>query len=222
MQIDTAFALSGSLLPPAPQVLQALLLKALTLVDSDRLSARACLNQALHLVSQRPNIPNVTELRGRNPKLAPWQANRVAAFIGDHLEECIRVEKLAALTRLTCGHFSKAFRGTFGLSPHAYLTECRIARACELMVESDQPLAQIALASGHCDQAHFSRAFRKRHGEAPGTWRRNRREPPTSEGLERMGHGPIPPRSALHFTVQTALGKDPRRPACLEIGSFVD
>ncbi|MET3528521.1 helix-turn-helix transcriptional regulator [Phenylobacterium koreense] len=102
----------------------------------------------------------------------------MAAFVTSHLDVCIRVEDLAALSRLTPGYFSKAFRGTFGLPPHAYLLERRIARACEMMVGSDEPLAQIALACGLYDQAHFTRVFRKRYGQAPGSWRRHRRRAP--------------------------------------------
>jgi AraC-like DNA-binding protein len=180
MQLNPTLPSPAGLRAPAPEMLQALLSEALTLVDSDLPGARACLGQALRLVSQPPAVRDVSGPRGRNPMLAAWQANRVAAFVTEHLENRIRVEELAALTRLTSGYFSKAFRGTFGLSPHAYLVERRIARACELMVGSDQPLAQIALACGHYDQAHFTRVFRKRHGEAPGSWRRNRREAPTS------------------------------------------
>lgn len=163
---------------PPPEMLQALLSEALTLVDSTRPGARAWLDQALRLVAPPAPCEDGPLRRGRNPRLAPWQANRVAAFVSENLEGCIRVEDLASLTRLTPGYFSKAFRGTFGQSPHAYLVERRIARACELMIGSDDPLAQIALACGLYDQAHFTRVFRKRHGESPGSWRRNRRETP--------------------------------------------
>jgi len=178
MQLDPTFPMTADLGAPPPEMLQALLSEALSLVDTGRPGARAWLDQALRLVSQ-PVAVDATGPRGRNPRLAPWQANRVVAYVTEHLEDCIRVEDLAALARLTPGYFSKAFRGAFGLSPHAYLVERRIARACELMIGSDESLAQIALACGLYDQAHFTRVFRKRHGEAPGSWRRRRREAPS-------------------------------------------
>jgi AraC family transcriptional regulator len=34
-------------------------------------------------------------------------------------------------------------------------------RAQELMLETQEPLAEIALACGLCDQAHLTRVFRK-------------------------------------------------------------
>lgn len=177
MQLDPSFPPAVVSVPP-PEMLQALLSQALALVDSERPGARAWINQAIQFVSH-PTGSGERPARGRNPRLAPWQANRVAAYVGDHLEVCIRVEDLAALARLTPGYFSKAFRGSFGLSPHAYLVERRIARACELMIRTDESLAQIALACGLYDQAHFTRVFRKRHGEAPGAWRRHRQEAPS-------------------------------------------
>lgn len=115
---------------------------------------------------------------GRRPTLAPWQARRVARQLAERICEPIRVGDLSAPTRLTTGYFSKAFRGAFGMSPHAYLIELRITRACELMLHTDQPLAQIALACGLCDQAHLTRLFRRRHGQTPAAWRRGQLSAP--------------------------------------------
>lgn len=109
---------------------------------------------------------------GRGPALAPWQARRVAHQLAERIAEPLRVEDLSASMRLTTGYFSKAFRGAFGLPPHAYLVERRLERACELMLQGDEPLAQIAVACGLYDQAHLTRLFRKRHGQSPGAWRR--------------------------------------------------
>lgn len=51
------------------------------------------------------------------------------------------------------------------------LREARAARAMALMRESGATLAQIALAVGYSDQAHFHRAFSAVTGMAPGQWR---------------------------------------------------
>jgi AraC-like DNA-binding protein len=107
--------------------------------------------------------------------LAPWQARRVEAFIRAHLDEPIRIQALAEHTRLSVSYFFRAFRGSFGMAPHAFVMRCRTDRAMQLLVEGDEPIAQIAIACGFADQAHFSRAFARRMGSPPGVWRRLQR-----------------------------------------------
>jgi AraC family transcriptional regulator len=44
--------------------------------------------------------------------------------------------------------------------------------AQRLMLTTQEPLSQIALACGMADQAHLSKLFRRGVGETPGAWRR--------------------------------------------------
>jgi AraC family transcriptional regulator len=104
--------------------------------------------------------------------LAGWQAKRVAAYVEEHIGADIRAADLAAITRLSLSHFFRAFRKSFGETPHSYVRRRRMHRAQAIMLSSNQPLAQIALDCGMCDQAHFSRVFRKVVGINPWAWRR--------------------------------------------------
>ena len=105
--------------------------------------------------------------------LAAWQATRVRAHIEANLETPLRVAELAAMTRLSVSHFSRAFRISFGRPPHAYIMMRRAERAKRLILLDDPiPLAEIALRCGLSDQAHLSRIFRKIVGDSPATWRR--------------------------------------------------
>jgi len=105
-------------------------------------------------------------------KLAPWQLSRVTRFIGANMGEKIGPDDFANLTRLSTSHFARAFRATVGESPHAYLIRRRIDRAKELMLETNLPLARIALDCGLADQAHMTRLFTRVVGVSPGKWRR--------------------------------------------------
>jgi AraC family transcriptional regulator len=104
--------------------------------------------------------------------LAPWQKRKIRDYIGRHLDGPIHVEDLAKLASLSAGHFSRAFKESFGVTPHAYIMRMRLERAQELMLATPESLSQIALACGHSDQAHFSRRFRQQMGETPNAWRR--------------------------------------------------
>lgn len=107
-------------------------------------------------------------------RLAPWQVTRVRRFIDSNLSKKIGPRDFANLTRLSISHFARAFRATVGEAPHAYLIHRRIERAKELMLETDLPLAQIALDCGLADQAHMTRLFGRVVGISPGAWRRTR------------------------------------------------
>jgi len=110
--------------------------------------------------------------------LAPWQIRLVRTHIEAHLDTAIRIEDLTVITRLSPSYFSSAFRRSFGETPHAYLVRRRIVRAQELMLMTDEPLSQIALACGLCDQAHLSKLFRRATNMTPNLWRRERRSAP--------------------------------------------
>jgi AraC-like DNA-binding protein len=56
--------------------------------------------------------------------------------------------------------------------PFHYITSRRIDFACTLLKSTGEPLAQIAIASGLCDQAHLGRVFRRTMGITPAAWRR--------------------------------------------------
>ena len=104
--------------------------------------------------------------------LLPWQASRVREHIERNIGQAIRVTDLSALVFRTAAHFSRAFKRSFGLTPHVYVLRRRIELASQLMIESSTPLSEIALKSGFNDQAHLCKQFRKHTGATPAAWRR--------------------------------------------------
>jgi transcriptional regulator GlxA family with amidase domain len=106
--------------------------------------------------------------------LSGWQARRLALHIDTHLSERLLCKDLAHLVNLSIAHFIRAFKATFGCSPHVYLMRRRMERAQGLMLTTDAPLGQIALDCGFADQAHLSRLFKQMLGDSPAAWRRAR------------------------------------------------
>jgi AraC-like DNA-binding protein len=158
------------------------------ILDSDRDAARACIARAAAFLrgeaspqakgpSTTPLSPPATAepLRGG---LAPWQIRRVISHIDANLAGTIRMDDCATVTRLSTRYFSRAFKSSFGMPPHTYVVQRRIRQAQHLMLTTQEPLCQIALACGLCDQAHFSKLFRRVVGLSPSTWRRQWRDAP--------------------------------------------
>jgi len=107
--------------------------------------------------------------------LAPWQQRRAENMIIARLDGEITLEELAGECELSRSHFARAFRKTTGRPPHRWLLEQRVERARDLLLDSQLPLAEIAVLCGFADQSHFTRAFARATGVAPGEWRRQRR-----------------------------------------------
>src|SRR5215813_7491166 len=63
---------------------------------------------------------------------APWQKRRIETYMTEHLEQSIKLNTLAKIISLSTTHFGRAFKQTFGKSPHAYLTSLRVQRAKEM------------------------------------------------------------------------------------------
>jgi AraC-like DNA-binding protein len=138
---------------------------------SDRTFARACVARALDLLHEDiapVSCPSTCPQGG----LAGWQVRRAVAYIEAHLELTIRVKDLAALTRLSTSHFSRAFKRSFGQAPMTYVTGRRVELAQRLLLTTEDSMCQIALACGMCDQAHLTRVFRRVVVESPTAWRR--------------------------------------------------
>jgi AraC family transcriptional regulator len=152
-------------------------------LQDERESAEASLQRANAILSvssphaissdplgERAKLP-IEPIRGG---LAPWRIRRVTIHIETNLDTTVRTKDLAALVELSSFHFCRAFRDSFGESPHAYLTRRRIERAQGFMLTTKTSLTQIAMDCGLADQSHFNRLFRRFVGESPGAWRRAR------------------------------------------------
>lgn len=122
--------------------------------------------QAAAGMSPTPNVPR--KMNG----LAGWQERRAKEILEAHLTAPVRIGTVAQACRLSCSHFSRAFRLSTGRSPYRWLTSRRIARAEILLRDTQLPLAEIAIGCGFADQSHFSRVFHRAIGMSPGAWRR--------------------------------------------------
>jgi AraC-like DNA-binding protein len=85
------------------------------------------------------------------------------------------VPELAALSGLSRAAFARAFRDALGQAPVQYLTEWRMTLARDHLRAGDLGLTEIADAIGYGSPFAFAAAFRRHHGEPPGTWRERER-----------------------------------------------
>ncbi|QIO36899.1 helix-turn-helix domain-containing protein [Bradyrhizobium sp. 1(2017)] len=149
------------------ELINALLGEALALLDQDRASARRCIEGARSLIRAPDH-----EDRPRNCLLAEWQVRRAKEFIRNNLATCLRMELVARHVQLSASYFSRAFKATAGVSYSDFLVNARIDLAKQLLLTTDIPISEVALACGLADQSHLTRLFGRIVGLPPNTWRR--------------------------------------------------
>jgi AraC-like DNA-binding protein len=82
------------------------------------------------------------------------------------------VASLAAHAGLSRAPFARRFSTLVGRPPLSYLTWWRMTVAARLLRDSDATVATVARRVGYTSEFAFATAFRRRHGSAPGRYRR--------------------------------------------------
>lgn len=104
--------------------------------------------------------------------LSRFALRQVRELIAARLGGTLRLAQLAAAAGLSASHFSRAFKISTGLSPHAYVRHCRLEEAKRLLSTSSLPLADIARRTGFGGPAQLSTQFRAGTGTTPSAFRR--------------------------------------------------
>ncbi len=94
-----------------------------------------------------------------------------ARALMDQRMAIVRSSELEAATGLNRYELARQFRAAHGTSPYRYSLMRRLDFA-RTGLRSGTPLAELALAAGFTDQAHFTRLFRATHGVTPGRYAR--------------------------------------------------
>ena len=95
-------------------------------------------------------------------------------FLEAHFDENLSPASLAKHAGLSPVRFARLIKRIFRLTPSQLITQTRLASASRLLLETNQPVAEIAHACGFYDHSAFSRAFRSATGLAPTEFRRRR------------------------------------------------
>ena len=98
-------------------------------------------------------------------------AEQVRAHLEAHVVESVTIAGVAAALDAEPTRVARAFRATFGLPPHAWLTGRRLEMARDRILGGAE-LADVAVEVGFVDQAHLTRRFRQYFGTTPAAIRR--------------------------------------------------
>jgi AraC family transcriptional regulator len=170
-----------------PEAIPSLIDAAVASFDADRDTSRRYLLRASALLRVKHGARRGAESAGRSESrvgLAAWQLNRVVDYIETHLVNKITALDLADLINVSIGQLFRAFKISVGVTPFHYIASRRIELACTMMGTTQEPLCQIAVACGLCDQAHLCKVFRRMTGMSPSAWRRSMPARDTAKWVE--------------------------------------
>ncbi len=115
-------------------------------------------------------------------RMSPHQQLRLARLLMDRRYDApITVEDLSREVALSPYYLIRAFREVYKQTPHQYLVGLRIARAKELLRNSDLSITEICAAVGYESLGSFSTLFSKVAGISPSAYR-TRSQPDTKPG----------------------------------------
>jgi AraC-like DNA-binding protein len=96
----------------------------------------------------------------------------IADFLDNSFAEPMTLSEMAAMANLSRFHFIRAFRAAMGETPHQYLIGARLRAAADRLLDSAEPITQIAFGVGFNDISHFNATFREAFGTSPTAWRK--------------------------------------------------
>ena len=110
-----------------------------------------------------------------NP-MASGSIQRALHYLNAHYNHDISLEEIAEHISVSPTWFSRQFKKEMGIGYAAYVTKMRLNKACQLLVETDTGITDIAQLTGFSSQQYFTRVFTRQMNLSPGEYRRHNRK----------------------------------------------
>lgn len=96
---------------------------------------------------------------------------KVNLYIEEHLSEELSLTKLVEIVHLNTSYLSRLYKQETGIGLLEYITEMRISKAKELLLQSSLKIHEISSAVGLISSTYFARIFRKATQMTPQEYR---------------------------------------------------
>lgn len=113
-----------------------------------------------------------TQLQSEDSDAQLAQINAIVSRITDHLAEPLSAADLAQELGMTESRFSRFFRRATGNTFTDFVNLVRVNRACQLLMETDRYITDIAYDVGFNNMANFNRRFLDIKGMTPSEYRK--------------------------------------------------
>jgi AraC family transcriptional regulator len=145
------------------------------------------------LIRQEQKIPleqqRLDSLRASTRQELWCRLYRARDYIRAEASKSLSLSDMARAAHLSPFHFQRSFRALFGISPHSFVSECRLETALHLLKRTDLPVTEICFESGFESLGTFSSWLKKRTGRSPRHWRQKSKieeESPDANGILKL------------------------------------
>lgn len=126
-----------------------------------------CLTDRVRDAKDRQRLPLRARLGVQNARLMA-----IIEVMEANIAEPIPLTEIARSAKLSRRQIERLFQQNLGRSPARYYTELRLDRAHYLLLQSNLPVVEIAVACGFISASHFSKCYRDQFGVSPQAERR--------------------------------------------------
>lgn len=98
-------------------------------------------------------------------------AEQIHAYLTEHFTEEVSVSSLATRFNYSKDHIIRVFKSMYRITPHQYLTQCRICYSKILLSSEGMSVADAAAECGFADVSSFYRAFVRLEGISPAQYK---------------------------------------------------
>lgn len=95
----------------------------------------------------------------------------VKKYICENVDRDLSLEALGAVVHLHPSYLSKIFKEVSDVNLSGYVTDVKMQKAAELLVQSDQKVQDVMQYLGYQKSQHFSKLFKERYGMTPNRYR---------------------------------------------------
>jgi AraC family transcriptional regulator len=99
--------------------------------------------------------------------LSRYSLRQALNYINDNLHQDLKIANISELLGMSPYYFCRLFTQSMGISPHQYITQCRLERAKLLLKKTNLSIIEITAEVGFSSQSHFITLFKKQLGTTP-------------------------------------------------------
>ena len=100
------------------------------------------------------------------------QLQSAIEYADEHLSDPPDIDKLSSVARMSPYQLDRRMRRIFGLTTGQWVLKQRLDLARRQLLQTDEPIIEIALNAGYRDQSAFSRQFLRATGFTPSAFRK--------------------------------------------------
>lgn len=108
----------------------------------------------------------------RIPKDISAEIYRCVTYIKNHTGTPLSIDDVARYINRSRSYLMRQFKAEMGIQVNAFIMQCKLEAACDMLVYSNRSLAEISAYLGYSSQSYFQNVFKKAYGMTPTHYRK--------------------------------------------------